>query len=170
MVALSRLVCLVALSWPVLLHAQRLPKLEPGTMIRGTTSAGDRFEGPLAEIRGDTLHLATTPEHAERAIALAGVRKLAYGDGTRTYGLEGAAIGAGIGIVIAVLAGRGEDGDWRVFSSQAGRNVMMLLGGGIGGAMGRGTSSPRWVETMPPLSQHRMVARSPTLVVMRLRF
>ena len=139
-------------------------------MVRGTTRAGERFEGPLAEVRGDTLHLATTPQQPERAVAMAGVRTLAYENGTRTYGLQGAAIGAGIGIVIAVLAGRGEDADFRVFSSQPGRNVMMLLGAGIGGAMGRGTSSSRWVDAMPPVSQRRMLARSPTLVVMRMRF
>ena len=138
-----------------LLSAQPIRKLKPGTLVRITTLTGERIEGPLAELRADTVFLGTTLSQPERAVSLVNARQFAYADGEVGHSLRGALIGAGVGLTVALLAGRGEDADWRVFSSSAGRNVMTVLGAGGGALIGNRLKSPRWVVAWSKIGRRR---------------
>jgi hypothetical protein len=126
--------------------AQSLTRIPPETLVRVTPLVGPRVIGPLAEIRADSIFLASTVRQSYQPIALGSIRQLAYQDGVETHTLRGALIGAGIGLAIAFLGGRGDTDDFRVFSLPRVRNVMMLTGAFIGGA--RAPQSPRWVVAL----------------------
>jgi hypothetical protein len=126
--------------------AQSLTRITPETLVRVTPLVGPRIIGPLAEIRADSIFLASTVRQAYQPMALRSVRQLAYQDGVETHTLRGALIGAGVGLAIAWLGGRGDTDDFRVFSLPRVRNVMMLTGAFMGVA--RAPQSPRWVVAL----------------------
>lgn len=152
------------------LSAQPIRNLQPGTLVRITTRTGECIEGPLAELRADTVFLGTTLSQPERTISLVNVRRLAYADGEIGHSLRGALIGAGVGLTVALLAGRGEDADWRMFSSSTGRNVMTVLGAGGGALIGDRLKSPRWVVAWSKIASGRNTHRGSFALAVRRHF
>jgi hypothetical protein len=146
-------------------HAQILPALPPGTQVQVTTRTGERVIGPLAEVRIDSLYLSTTYRRPERAMAMSDIRRIAYQDGKVFHGRIGALIGIGAGLVTAQLAGRTVG----AFRTQDGRNIMMLLGAGVGGFIGLAYGSPRWVVACGDVAQRPTGQGMPTLAL-RMRF
>jgi hypothetical protein len=127
----------------------RIPMVPPGALVQVTMSTGGRVIAPLAELRRDSLFLSTTKDSPERAIAMSGIRRIAYQDGKVFHGRTGALVGIGVGLGTALLAGR----TLGAFRTQDGRNIMMLLGAGIGGFTGLACGSPRWVVAYGEVAQ-----------------
>ncbi len=128
--------------------AQRLTQLRPGTLVRITTNVGTTIVGPLAEVRADTVFLSSTPQQPGSAVSLANVVRSAYADGTEPRSARRAAlIGAGLGLAVGFLAGRGETNEFRIFSTTRFRVGMSALGAFIGFKVGSTDASPRWRDT-----------------------
>ncbi len=129
-------------------QAQRLSQLAPGTLVKITTHQGATIIGPLAEVRADTVVVSSTVQQPGTSIPLAGIATASYADGTESGSAKrGALIGAGLGFALALLIGRDETDEWRLFSSTPVRVVMTALGGIIGLRLGAADASPHWVDT-----------------------
>ena len=122
-------------------------------LVRITTADGERVVGPLAEVRGDTIHLSTTTATPARSMALTGVRAIAYQDGKEFHGRKGALIGAGIGVLIGLLGGGCGDREC-VPSPRQMLTICGVLGAGIGGLVGLANGTPHWRETDASAMRH----------------
>lgn len=141
---------------PHQLQAQRLADLQPGTLVRLTTRAGAQLEGPLAEVRADSVHLSSTERRAAIALPLSSLNGYEYADGKESgHGMRGAIIGTAIGMSAALLlTGRGNGGsDGSMFLSRGFvSTTVVLLGAGIGFAIGESDAPPHWVIPARPAS------------------
>lgn len=155
---------------PAPASAQPFRELAPGTLVRVTTRDGRRIEGPLTGWRGDSLFLSTTLEQPEWATSLSDIRRLAYEDGRRFHGLDGAMIGAGVGCALGLLLSLPKSDSDYTFSMSDACNIVALFGGGIGGFIGLATQTPRWVEgyTSTAIAPHR--GHRPVTFALRVQF
>jgi hypothetical protein len=151
--------------------AQRLTQLRPGTLVRITTSVGTTIVGPLAEVRADTVFLSSTLQQPGAAVPLANVVRSAYADGTEPRSARRAAfIGAGLGLAVGFLAGRGETNEFRIFSTTRVRVGMSALGAFIGFKVGSTDASPRWRDAPVASASPIFVPASGTQFGLGFRF
>lgn len=135
-------------------RAQRLSELKPGTLVRIATERDGRAVGPLAEVRGDSVYLSSTPSNPERAISLSAITAYEYSDGEGPgRPLRGALIGGVIGFGVGYLSARGDgkNSDDSMFID--GRSIFTLLGliGTISGfAIGAADKPARWIRPSSP--------------------
>ena len=129
---------------------QRIADIAPGMLVRLTMRQGATAIGPLAEVKVDTVYLSSTVRKAERSVALASITEYHYADGEVAHPGVGALIGGSIGLALAYAGGRSENDDFRIFSSNAGRVIMFILGAIPGALIGGSDRSPRWVSAGAP--------------------
>ena len=147
--------CVALLGCAEAVAAQRLSSLAPGTLVRITTTDGERVVGPLALVRGDTILLSTTPSDTARVIALSRIRAVAYQDGKDFHGRRGALIGAVIGATLGLVTSLADTkSDYRVTPRQA-ATILGVLGTGIGGFIGLASGTPHWVDACSDVAQQR---------------
>jgi hypothetical protein len=128
--------------------AQRLSQVAPGTVVQLTTQDGATVTGVFGAVSRDSVFLSTTLAHPGATFPLASVRRASYAAGDRaSYAGRGALLGAGIGVGLAKLAGRGEEpgSEYRFFSVSSGRTTMLVLGSLLGLVVGSHYGPPRWV-------------------------
>jgi hypothetical protein len=166
----ARLVC--GMLFPLLLapsiQAQRVSQLEPGTLIRVRTLSGERLVGPLAEVRGDSVFLSSTPTSADAAVSFRSIADLEYADGSKSgYTLLGAVIGAALSISLAQAgAGESDSGCHTCWLSY----VLVLPGTILGAVIGSEAGGPNWVTPTRPLSSVWPSPRAQPALAIAFRF
>jgi hypothetical protein len=164
---LALLMLVVTASVPSPLWCQQ-PELAIGTRVRVTAVVGDttlRFTGTTRGATPDSLWLATDDPERPAVLPWSDVRKLEQHAGRRSNAGRGAAVGAlvgglGMGVTYWQLTKDTEcsTGGWSFSvcleddtgSVLAATGFGMLLGAGLGAAIGAASKSDRWRGVTPP--------------------
>jgi hypothetical protein len=156
------------------LDGQRLSELAPGTLVRIATRTGTMLIGPIAEVRGDSVHLSSTLKNPEAILSLNQVQGYEYADGTEPgHGWLGAFIGGALAMSAVLLVGGHGDsgGDGSMFLGGGFlRGAGVVLGAGLGFAIGASDPAPHWVLPLRPASARGRRPANPSAVSVSLRF
>lgn len=131
---------------PQLASGQRLSQLAPGTFVRITTRDRVVLIGPLAEVRADSVVLSSYDAKPGVTLPVSGIERYEYADGKESgHGLLGALVGGGIGAGLMRLGRRKDDNLDGCMALCIPAQVLVVIGAGIGYAIGNADAPAHWV-------------------------